>query len=72
MVADTEVPCILLPAWGDPWAMGERLAVRRGCQLSPWELLPLSALGTQPALGWCFLGRAAPKPRAGGTPTLCE
>lgn len=30
MVADAEVPCILLPAWGDPWAMGERLAVRKG------------------------------------------
>lgn len=26
MVGETDVPCVLLPAWLDPWVMGERLA----------------------------------------------
>lgn len=30
MVAEADVPCTVLLAWGDPWALGERLAVRRG------------------------------------------
>lgn len=30
VVVETDVPCVLLPAWVDPWVIGERLAVRRG------------------------------------------
>lgn len=38
VVAEAAEPCIVLPAWGDAWATGERLAVRRG--------VPADSLGT--------------------------
>lgn len=58
-------PCSPAPCLDRHLGDGGKTGCQEGCQLTPWELLPVDALGTQdtqPALGWCSLGRAAPKP----------
>lgn len=63
MGIETDVLCFAA-CLGGPQAYGVKVGCREGCQLTPWERLPVSPLGTQgtqPALEWCFLGRALSK-----------
>lgn len=63
MGVETDVPGFAV-CLGGPQAYGGKVGCREGCQLTPWERLPVSPLGTQvtqPALEWRFLGRALSK-----------